>query len=300
MPISTKLFNDQSVARFNRLSGDIQNTQGRIATGKNVLRASDDPVAAANISFTRDQKVMLDRFNTNIDRARIRLNVTENVLSDLMNVLTRAYELALQGRNDALSAVDRNAIAKEVTQLKNTMMGLANSRDANGNYMFSGFKLNQTPFKHDEEGVIQYHGDRGAHSVQISEDLRLRSGVDGATMFLRVPTQTGGKDVFSILEKLENDLTSGFTDAVSVDDLDSSIQHFSIQQTRIGAELNKADLQQSALEKRILLLDENLSNLEDADLAALVTELQSQIVSRDAAQQAFVKIGQQSLFDYIR
>ena len=140
----------------------------------------------------------------------------------------------------------------------------------------------------------------GALQRSISEDLRLRSGVDGATMFLRVPTQTGGKDVFSILEKLENDLTSGFTDAVSVDDLDSSIQHFSIQQTRIGAELNKADLQQSALEKRILLLDENLSNLEDADLAALVTELQSQIVSRDAAQQAFVKIGQQSLFDYIR
>ena len=217
MPISTKLFNDQSVARFNRLSGDIQNTQGRIATGKNVLRASDDPVAAANISFTRDQKVMLDRFNTNIDRARIRLNVTENVLSDSMNVLTRAYELALQGRNDALSAVDRNAIAKEVTQLKNTMMGLANSRDANGNYMFSGFKLNQTPFKHDE-GRLQYHGDRGAHSVQISRTCGFARALTGH----HVPAhadQTGGKDVFSILEKLENDLTSGFTDAVSVDDL---------------------------------------------------------------------------------
>ena len=300
MPISTKLFNDQSVARFNRLSGDIQNTQGRIATGKNVLRASDDPVAAANISFTRDQKVMLDRFNTNIDRARVRLNVTENVLSDSMNVLTRAYELALQGRNDALSAVDRQAIAMEVTQLKNTMMGLANSRDASGNYMFSGFKLTEAPFKRDEDGLIQYHGDRGAHSVQVSEDLRLRTGVDGATMFLRVPTETGGKDVFAILEKLESDLKSGYTDAASVDDLDFSIKHFSIQQTRVGAELNKADLQQAALEKRILLMDENLSNLEDADLAALVTELQSQIVSRDAAQQAFVKIGQQSLFDYIR
>ena len=300
MPISTKLFNDQSVARFNRLSGDIQNTQGRIATGKNVLRASDDPVAAANISFTRDQKVMLDRFNTNIDRARVRLNVTENVLSDSMNVLTRAYELALQGRNDALSAVDRQAIAMEVTQLKNTMMGLANSRDASGNSMFSGFTLTEAPFKRDEDGIIQYHGDRGAHSVQVSEDLRLRTGVDGATMFLRVPTETGGKDVFAILEKLESDLKSGYTDAASVDDLDFSIKHFSIQQTRVGAELNKADLQQAALEKRILLMDENLSNLEDADLAALVTELQSQIVSRDAAQQAFVKIGQQSLFDYIR
>ena len=300
MPISTKLFNEQAVARFNRLTGDIQNTQGRIATGKNILRASDDPVAAANISFTRDQKVMLDRFNTNIDRARIRLNVTENVVSDTMNVLTRAYELALQGRNDALSAADRLAIAKEVTQLKGTITGLANSRDSNGNYMFSGFKLNQAPFKADEDGTIQYHGDSGAHSVQVSEDLRLRTGVDGATMFLRVPTQTGGKDVFAILEKLESDLKSGYADASSVDDLDASIQHFSIQQTRVGAELNKADLQQAALEKRILLMDENLSGLEDADLAALVTELQSQIVSRDAAQQAIVKIGQQSLFDYIR
>ena len=145
-------------------------------------------MAAANVSFTRDQKVMLDRFNTNIDRARTRLNVTENVLTDSTNVLTRAYELALQGRNDTLSAVDRKAIAREVTQLKNTVMALANSRDASGNFMFSGFKLGTKPFEVDEDGVIQYHGDRGAHSVQISEGLRLRSGVDGATLFLRVPT----------------------------------------------------------------------------------------------------------------
>ena len=300
MPISTKLFNEQAVARFNSLTADIQNTQGRIATGKNILRASDDPVAAANISFTREQKVMLERFNTNIDRARIRLNVTENVVADTTNVLTRAYELALQARNDTLSVGDRRAIAKEVTQLKNTVMSLANSRDASGNYLFSGFKLNQAPFRADENGTIQYKGDSGAHSVQVSEDLRLRTGVDGATIFLRVPTQTGGKDVFAILEYLESNLKSGIADDMSIEDLDASIQHFSIQQARVGAELNKADLQQAALEKRILLMDENLSNLEDADLAALVTELQSKIVSRDAAQQAFVKIGQQSLFDYIR
>lgn len=300
MPISTKLFNDQAVTRFNRLTSEIQNTQSKIATGKNVLRASDDPVTAANISFTRDQKVMLDRFNTNIDRARTRLTVTENVLADAANVLTRAYELALQGRNDALSPADRVAIAQEVEQLKETMVGLANSRDSYGNFLFSGFKVNQVPFRYDEAGKVQYHGDSGAHTVQISEDLRIRTGIEGADLFLRVDTKTGGQDVFAILETLESDLRAGYANAGSIDDLDSSIQHFSIQQTRVGAELNKADLQQSALDKRILLMDENLSSMEDADLAALVTELQSQIVSRDAAQQAFVKVGQQTLFDYIR
>ena len=300
MPISTKLFNDQAVTRFNRLTSEIQNTQSKIATGKNVLRASDDPVTAANISFTRDQKVMLDRFNTNIERARTRLTVTENVLADAANVLTRAYELALQGRNDALSPADRVAIAQEVEQLKETMVGLANSRDSYGNFLFSGFKVNQVPFRYDEAGKVQYHGDSGAHTVQISEDLRIRTGIEGADLFLRVDTKTGGQDVFAILETLESDLRAGYANAGSIDDLDSSIQHFSIQQTRVGAELNKADLQQSALDKRILLMDENLSSMEDADLAALVTELQSQIVSRDAAQQAFVKVGQQTLFDYIR
>ena len=300
MPISTKLFNDQAISRFNRLTSEIQNTQARIATGKNVLRASDDPVAAANIAFTRDQKVMLDRFATNIDRARTRLSVSENILSDSVNVLTRAYELALSARNDALSATDRAAIGQEVRQLKETMLSLANARDSQGNFLFSGYKVGTVPLQKDEDGVVQYHGDSGVHEVQISENLRLRAAVEGADVFLRVDTQTGGKDVFAILERLENDLFSGYADAGSVDDLDASIQHFSIQQTRIGAEMNKADLQQTALERRILLMDENLSSMEDADLAALVTDLQSQIVSRDAAQQAFVKVGQQSLFDFIR
>ena len=47
-------------------------------------------------------------------------------------------------------------------------------------------------------------------------------------------------------------------------------------------------------------MEEDISNLEDADIAKLVTDLQSKIVSRNAAQQAFVKISQDSLFNYLR
>ena len=70
MTISTRLFNEQAVANFKRITSDIQQTQDKIAAGKKVLKASDDPVAAAKISFVRDQKVMLNRFATNIDRAQ--------------------------------------------------------------------------------------------------------------------------------------------------------------------------------------------------------------------------------------
>jgi flagellar hook-associated protein 3 FlgL len=47
-------------------------------------------------------------------------------------------------------------------------------------------------------------------------------------------------------------------------------------------------------------VDKDVSRLGDADLAELVTSLQAQLTNLNAAQAAFAKIGQQSLFDYIR
>ena len=300
MPISTRLFNDQAITRFNRITSDIQQTQDKVATGKKVLKASDDPVAAATISFVRDQKVMLDRFATNIDRAQTRLTLTENVVAESVNLLTRAYELGIQAKNDTLTAVDRRAISFEISQIRESMMSLANSKDVNGNYLFAGYRTNVQPFVSNEAGEVKFAGDRGVHSVQISDSLRANTGLDGADVFMRVDIDGTTKPFFDVLTSMERELQGGAINNETVSELNACIDHFAVNQTRVGAELNKLDYQKSAMERRVLLMDENLSGLEDADLANLVSELQTMIVSRDAAQRSFVQIGQQSLFDYIR
>ena len=300
MPISTRLFNDQAITRFNRITSDIQQTQDKVATGKKVLKASDDPVAAATISFVRDQKVMLDRFATNIDRAQTRLTLTENVVAESVNLLTRAYELGIQAKNDTLTAVDRRAISFEISQIRESMMSLANSKDANGNYLFAGYRTNIQPFVSNEAGEVTFAGDRGVHSVQISDSLRANTGLDGADVFMRVDIDGTTKPFFDVLTSMERELQGGTINNDTVAELNACIDHFAVNQTRVGAELNKLEYQKSAMERRVLLMDENLSGLEDADLANLVSELQTMIVSRDAAQRSFVQIGQQSLFDYIR
>ena len=300
MTISTRLFNEQAVTRFNRITSDIQQTQDKIAASKNVLKASDDPVAAAKISFVRDQKVMLDRFATNIDRAQSRLGLTENVMAESVNLMTRAYELGIQAKNDTLDAFDRRAISFEISQIRESMMGLANSKDANGNYLFAGYRSNTEPFFSNEAGEVKFAGDRGVHSVQVSESLRANTGLDGADVFMRVDIDGAVKPFFDILTTMERELQGGAINDETVSELNACIDHFAINQTRVGAEMNKLDYQKSAMERRSVLMDENLSGLEDADLAELVSELQSMIVSRDAAHRSFVQIGQQSLFDYIR
>ena len=81
MKISTKLFNQQTLERLNDMHGKIQQNQARIATGKNILKASDDPIAAVNISAAKEQKTENARYIENIGRAKSKLELTKIVNS---------------------------------------------------------------------------------------------------------------------------------------------------------------------------------------------------------------------------
>ena len=95
-------------------------------------------------------------------------------------------------------------------------------------------------------------------------------------------------------------LENGEMEDEDIDRVNRALDHFSLQQTKLGSQMNRADLQREVNDKRLLLMNENISNLEDADIAKLVTELQAKLVSRNAAQQTFIKIAQDNLFNFIR
>jgi len=300
MQVSTKLFNEQSVARFSDISGDIQNIQARIATGKNILKASDDPVAAVNISAAKEQKSLLERFEGNIDRGLIRLSSSEVAIKEMQNVMTRIYELSIQARNDTYNQLDRRAIKAEVVQLRELMVDLANTKDSNGASLFSGFKTQVNPFIADQDGRITYQGDQGSHSLPVSETMRLATGVNGVEAFMRVKTNDGYVSLFGIVDDLVEEMEFVGASDASLDGIKASIDHIGVNIAKVGALMNTAEAQKNSIAQRKIVVSENLSTLEDADLSKLVTELQSLIVSRDAAQQTFVQISRQNLFDFLR
>ena len=300
MPISTRVYNDLAMSSLNRITGDIQGIQQRIATGRNILKTSDNPAVGAKISFTKDQKILLERFNANIDRAQNRLSQAESAIGTGVNILQRVYELAVQARNDTNNAGDRKVIAMEVRNLRDQVLSLANSRDTNGQYIFAGYKVDSKPFVADEDGDILHAGDRGVHALQISDNQRISTSLDGADVFLRVPGDETVETVFSTLDTMIASLERGEMEDADIDRVNKALEHFSLQQTKLGSQINRAELQRGVNEKRLLLMNEDISNLEDADIAKLVTDLQAKLVSRNAAQQTFIKIAQDNLFNYIR
>ena len=129
MQVSTKLFNDQQVRQFGKLTADIQQKQEKIASGKAILRASDDPVAAVQLSAAREQEQLLSRFEENAYKAQNRLNSADKTLQEAMAVITRISELATQARSPAYDGFSRSAILTEVTSLKESLVDLANTKD---------------------------------------------------------------------------------------------------------------------------------------------------------------------------
>ena len=74
----------------------------------------------------------------------------------------------------------------------------------------------------------------------------------------------------------------------------------SIHRSSIASQMGKNEVQRNVLETRKLAVDRDVSALNDTDLAEMITKLQGQMTNLEAAQAAFSKISQQSLFDYLR
>ena len=300
MQVSTKVFNDKALANFADTSKKIQDTQSRISSGKNLLRASDDPVAAANISVAKDKLKDLSQFDKNIDKATGRLEICEISMTEMQNICTRIYELSLMSANDTYNATDRQTVKAEILSLKEMMIALANTKDMNGDAIFAGYKSNIIPFVADESGTVAFNGSQGTSMVQISETQKTATSINGSDAFMRVPTDNGYKDIFSIVDDLTQALDANTVNKTAVNDIQDATDHFGIKMTEIGSLINISDQQKSVIEKRIQGVTEDLSKMEDADLAQLVSTLQDLLLTRDASQQSFALIGQKSLFDYIR
>ena len=204
MEVSTKLFNAQATKNFSKINEQIQDTQAKIASGKSFLKASDDPVTASNLSAKREQKILLERFIKNGNTAKTRLDLADSGLNQVINVLTRFSELSIQAANDTNGVDDRLAMVKEMEELATLVLEITNTQDANGKSIFAGFKAATSAFNKRLDGTVEYVGDRGKHALQVSENMKVVSGLDGGTVFGSIKTDFGRKSIFEILENSIN------------------------------------------------------------------------------------------------
>ena len=140
MRISTLLFNERISNEILNRQSEMAETQLQLSTGRKILRPSDDPISSKQALDVQKFLDTTNQYQKNIDIVRGRLELEETVLAESMNVLQRLNELALQANTDTYTATDKGLIAEEVDQLLGELVSIANTRDSNNEYLFSGFQ----------------------------------------------------------------------------------------------------------------------------------------------------------------
>ncbi|MBP1125439.1 MULTISPECIES: flagellar hook-associated protein 3 [Pseudomonas] len=178
MRISTQQYFDTTAAKYQTNYSSLVQAQDQASTGVRVQTAADDPVAAARLLMLQQQKDMLGQFNTNVTSLKNSLTNEESVLQSINLALGRASELALRA-GGSLSDADRRSVASEVGAIEDQVLGLLNSKDSSGNYLFSGSKTDTPPYSRNSDGTYNYQGDETPLSLQVSDTLSISAGDTG-------------------------------------------------------------------------------------------------------------------------
>lgn len=161
-------------------------THEQISTRNRILTPADDPVASVRLLQLEQQQNVLGQYKENLTAAKNGLAQEEVTLNSVNTVLQRVRELAVQAGNGALSQADRESIAAELGEREDELLGLMNTRNARGEYLFAGFQGKTQPFVREADGSYSYQGDEGQRKLQIASSLSVPISDNGKKTFENV------------------------------------------------------------------------------------------------------------------
>jgi len=240
MRISTALIHQQGVRSILEKQSQLVQSQAELSSGKKINLPSDDPSGASRVADLKEALSQITQFDENATFATQRLNLEEATLSSSVNILQRVRELAIQAANTGVNDLQsEQAIASEIKERLAELFDYANTRDANGEYVFSGFQSKTQAFSTDGVGNYTYNGDEGLLALQIGSNRQVISTDTGAEIFqkirqgnedfsvdaIRTNAGTGRISTGSVVDRtayLNNDYTIRFIDADNYEVFDNT------------------------------------------------------------------------------
>ena len=190
MRVASFQFQVQWLATVMEQRAAIDRLQLQISSGTRLLQPSDDPAAAARVVELDSAREAARQYTENGGVVRERLASEDSLLAQAGNVLQRVRELAVQAANATTGAEGRQAIAVEMRQSLQSLLAIANSKDARGEYVFAGLRSTTQAFVGNGGGVV-YAGDDAQRFVRVGPDQLIADRDSGEQVFNAIPTGSG-------------------------------------------------------------------------------------------------------------
>lgn len=306
MRLSSHYMFQRSISSMTEAMNKNNGIYNSLSAGQRLLKPSDDPAGASQAIVYKSALADLDQYDTARSYAEDSLGQEDNVLSSVSNILTKNLtEKIVAGGNGAYSDEDRQALATELQGIRDNLRDLANSKNSNGRYIFSGYKTDTQPFAEDGS----YQGGDTAITQKVGDSTLMQVGHTGSDVF-----RTGtSDDVFAALdnaiEALNKPVESDEDRQALQSALDGSnvaikhaIDHLGKIQATVGTSLQQIDtLNSSAAVQRIQTQSrlEETVGADPSSWTSMVSESKMSDFAMTASMTVFQSMQKMSLFSML-
>ena len=268
MRVTEQMRYDSVAINLSQLSARQAKAAQEAQTGVRVNLPSDDPVAAAQLARLAASQSQTAARRASINQVKGDAELSESTLQQASDLVASAKDLAIQGGNGTLGASERASLALQVKDIKDQMVGLANTKGSTG-YLFGGSANQTTPFS----STGAFTGNDDDHVIDIGNSTPTAVNASGAKAF--TIAGNNGRDVFADLDALYTALNGNDTAGISasLDGIDKSRSQITTAQASVGITLNKLDASDSLLSSIDLQDSKSIEEVGAADPAKAYSNL---------------------------
>ncbi|EAT09813.1 flagellin [Sphingobium sp. 10 DY56-G10] len=266
--------------RQQKLSQSIVDGQTAISTGITLNKPSDNALAWVQVSDIGRAQAQQAAWQANVNYGTTRAATAESNLSEINSLLTRAQELVTSARNGSLNDTSRAAIVEELGTIRTTIDEMLNQTDYQGTPVFDDGQSTLVPVS------------RGLNLAVVGTRQEVSEGIDvnGAPMSIN---DVLSASISAIQSGVDADI------ATSLDGVKAAQAHITVEQAKQGVRSDRLEVIGDRLTDVDIDLTERRADLESTDLQQVISRLQSQLLQLEAAQSAYARINQKTLFDII-
>ena len=284
MRVSTSQVFDTAMSHLQQRQVELSQSQERLASGKKVGRASDDPLAAARAEIALSRMTRIDAQQRAVALLSSRMDLTESVLADAGELILQAREQLIGVGSATFSEVSRDAMIEGLRSIGEQLNSLSVQTDASGNPLF-GEAMTSTA----QALAAAFPNSEVWQGVPDPLDAATRRPVieviNRAIEELR-KLDASGPEALSVLQG-------------SLAELEATSDHLMSWRSRAGVYQQRAELLGQRLEKAASDSEMERSLAEDVDLVQAMTEMQTRQTAYVAALKTYAMVQRLSLFDQL-
>lgn len=272
--------------------------QMQMASGKEILQPSDDPIGSVALLGLKKEQKALSQYQDNISQVKTQLSQNEVQLETMTEMLLRVQDLTQTAANGTNGTAELKAFAVEMRQIQQGLLDVANAKDENGSYLFSGTEVDKKSVALDAGGNYIYQGDTRSRDVAVAHGVTLSANDNASELFFASGNFFQQFDDFlTVLETATGPVSTEANTMLA--QLTATQGDISSVRSGIGARINTLD-QLNTSHAEMKLFSKDVSNeIESLDYSAATTKMSDVLLALQVTQQSFGKVNSLSLFNYL-